>query len=112
MQYVLVFRFGKHRLEYYIQLCFHPGNPDHWRHNQRHQRRQLCRHLYSERGIHLGRWHLHTIQLCLCAVACIALQDSRENCRQLMGVMANHIQVIAILVIPWAVSYTHLDAAS
>ena len=43
----------------------------------------------------------HTIQLCLCAVACIALQDSRENCRQLMGVMANHIQVIAV-------SYTHL----
>ena len=23
MQYVLVFRFGKHRFEYYIQLCFH-----------------------------------------------------------------------------------------
>ena len=51
----------------------------------------------------------HTIQLCLCAVACIALQDSRENCRQLMGVMANHIQVIAILVIPWVAAFDVVD---
>ena len=37
------------------------------------------------------------------------LQDSRDKRRKLMGVMADHAKVIAILVIPWVAAFDVVD---